>query len=63
MNTAATAAANLAINAASNMDEVVLTTANNCQLGPVGSIILLVIVGLVMVGIAVAGVAIVKDMK
>lgn len=63
MNPATTAAANVCINAATNMDEVVLTAANGYQLGPVGSIVLLAVVGIVMVGIAVVGVAIVNDMK
>lgn len=63
MNAATAAAANVCLNAATNMDEVVLTAANGYQLGPVGSIVLLTVVGLVMVGIAVVGAAIVNEMK
>ena len=61
MNTTATAAANVAINAAVQMNDVTnAVTADGHQLGVVGSIVLLTVTAVVMIAIAVCGVMLIK---
>ena len=61
MNTTATAAANVAINAAVQMNDVTnAVTADGHQLGVVGSIVLLTVTAVVMIAIAVGGVMLIK---
>ena len=61
MNTTATAAANVAINAAVQMNDVTTAvTADGHQLGVVGSIVLLTVTAVVMIAIAVGGVMLIK---
>ena len=63
MNTTATAAANIAINAAVQMNDVTTAvTANGHQLGVVGSIVLLTVVAAIMIAIAVGGVMLIKSL-
>ena len=60
MNTTA-AAANVAINAAVQMNDVTnAVTADGHQLGVVGSIVLLTVTAVVMIAIAVGGVMLIK---
>lgn len=61
MNTTATAAANVAINAAVQMNDVTTAvTADGHQLGVVGSIVLLIVTAAIMIAIAVCGVMLIK---
>ena len=61
MNTTATAAANVAINAAVQMNDVTnAVTADGHQLGVVGSIVLLTVTAAIMIAIAVCGVMLIK---
>lgn len=63
MNTTATAAANIAINAAVQMNDVTTAvTADGHQLGVVGSIVLLTVVAAIMIAIAVGGVMLIKSL-
>ena len=63
MNTTATAAANIAINAAVQMNDVTTAvTANGHQLGVVGSIVLVTVVAAIMTAIAVGGVMLIKSL-
>ena len=63
MNTTATAAANVAINAAVQMNDVTTAvTADGHQLGVVGSIVLLTVTAVVMIAIAVGGVMLIKHL-
>ena len=63
MNTTATAAANVAINAAVQMNDVTTAvTADGHQLGVVGSIVLLTVVAAIMIAIAVGGVMLIKSL-
>ena len=63
MNTTATTAANVAINAAVQMNDVTTAvTADGHQLGVVGSIVLLTVTAVVMIAIAVGGVMLIKHL-
>ena len=63
MNTTATAAANVAINAAVQMNDVTTAvTADGHQLGVVGSIVLVTVVAAIMIAIAVGGVMLIKSL-
>ena len=63
MNTTATAAANIAINAAVQMNDVTTAvTADGHQLGVVGSIVLVTVVAAIMIAIAVGGVMLIKSL-
>ena len=63
MNTTATAAANIAINAAVQMNDVTTAvTADGHQLGVVGSIVLVTVVAAIMITIAVGGVMLIKSL-
>ena len=63
MNTTATAAANIAINAAVQMNDVTTAvTTNGQQLGVVGSIVLVTVVAAIMIAIAVGGVMLIKSL-
>ena len=63
MNTTATAAANIAINAAVQMnDDTTAVTADGHQLGVVGSIVLVTVVAAIMIAIAVGGVMLIKSL-
>ena len=63
MNTTATAAANIAINAAIQMNDVTTAvTADGHQLGVVGSIVLVTVVAAIMIAIAVGGVMLIKSL-
>ena len=61
MNT--TAAANVAINAAVQMNDVTTAVTNDVhQLGVVGSIVLLTVTAAIMIAIAVGGVILIKSL-
>lgn len=63
MNIATTAAANVAINAAVQMNDVTTAvSANGHQLGVVGSIVLLTAAVAIMTAIAVGGVLLIKSL-
>ena len=63
MNTTATAAANIAINAAVQMNDVTTAvTADGHQLGAVASIVLVTVVAAIMIAIAVGGVMLIKSL-
>ena len=63
MNTTATAAANIAINAAVQMNDVTTAmTADGQQLGVVDSIVLVTVVAAIMIAIAVGGVMLIKSL-
>ena len=63
MNTTATAAANIAINATVQMNDVTTAvTADGHQLGVVGSIVLVTVVAAIMIAIAVGGVMLIKSL-
>ena len=63
MNTTATAAAHIAINAAVQMNDVTTAvTADGHQLGVVGSIVLVTVVAAIMIAIAVGGVMLIKSL-
>ena len=63
MNTTATAAANIAINAAVQMNDVTTAvTADGHQPGVVGSIVLVTVVAAIMIAIAVGGVMLIKSL-
>lgn len=63
MNTTATAAANIAINTAVQMNDVTTAvTADGQQLGVVGSIVLVTVVAAIMIAIAVGGVMLIKSL-
>ena len=63
MNTTATAAANIAINAAVQMNDVTTAvTADGHQLGVVGSIVLVTVVAAIMIAIAVGGVILITSL-
>ena len=63
MNTTATAAANIAINAAVQMNDVTTAvTADGHQPGAVGSIVLVTVVAAIMIAIAVGGVMLIKSL-
>ena len=63
MNTTATAAANIAINAAVQMNDVTTAvTADGQQLGIVGSTVLVIVVAAIMIAIAVCGVMLIKSL-
>ena len=63
MNTTATAAANIAINAAVQMNDVTTAvTADGHQLGVVGSIVLVAVTAAIMIAIAVGGVMLIKSL-
>ena len=63
MNATATAAANVAINAAVQMNDVTTAVTNDVhQLGVVGSIVLVTVVAAIMIAIAVGGVMLIKSL-